>query len=426
MPAVPASLLTSLRAPFGWRHAMPLVAGLLAAVAVTNRWMDWTAGFLHVQANDERAYLAIARAFPGLLDERIADQHAQRWTVHWAVGGLADLLGASPETVYRWMAIALTVAVVVVLAAVLIRAGVSLAAATLALGVVVLSPYAFRYYVLAPGYLADLVFELGLVLALLGLVRRSLPLVLAGLLVGVLGRQTMVVVAPVVGLWIALAPEWRPQGRRGATARALVVVALPVAAYMLAKGVAADFSRPGWPFSRLTILDTLLALPATASDLVSHVAHVGIALLAIGALLAATLVSVSPRELASLFWGSLAIGAVIVAQVLALNPDPIANDFSSTNQPRLTAIALPALAVAFASARRTAERTSAMARDGAPLLASVGLALLLLGTVNHTYTVLSTGSAAATLLLQAIVAATLFGAVLVSDGRVMLARPRPD
>ncbi|HYI98119.1 MAG TPA: hypothetical protein VEX36_00345 [Thermoleophilaceae bacterium] len=416
----------SLRGPFGWPQAIPLVVALLAAVAVTNRWMSWTAGFFHVHANDERAYLTIARAFPGVPDERIADQHAQRWTVHWAVGGLADLFGTSPETVYRCAAIGLAIAVVVVLAAVLIRTGVSFAAAALALGAFVLSPYVFRYYMLAPGYLADLVFELGLVVVLLGMVRRSLPLVLVGLIVGVLGRQTMVVVAPVVGLWIALAPEWRGADRRRAVLPALAALVLPVAVYMVVKGVAADFSRPGFPFSRLTILDTVLALPGTAADLLSHVSHVGIALLVIGALLLATLLSVSPRELPSLFWGSLAIAAAIVAQVLALNPDPIANDFSSTNQPRLTAIALPALAVAFAVARRTLEQSSAAVRHNTAQLAIVGLPLLLVATLNHSYTVLSTGAAAATLMLQAIVAAMLFAALLVSDGRVTLARPRPD
>ena len=414
------------RRPVGWADGAPLVAGLLAFAAITNRWLGWDGGFAYVQANDERAYLTIADAFPGLPDQAVADQHAQRWTVHWLIGALADLFGTSPETVYSWVAVLLAIAVGFALAAVLIQLGVSLATAVLALGVVLLSPYAFRFYAFAPGYLADFVLELGLLVALLGMVRRSLAIVLVGVILGTLGRQTMLVVVPVLSIWIVMAEGWRGDSRRRTWSAAAVVLIAPVVVYMVVKGVAADFSREGFPLSRLTILDTLMDLPGSASDLVNHVGHTAIALIVVTAMLVATLTSIELRRLPAEFWGSLAIGLVIVAQVLVLNPDPIFYDYSSTNEPRLAAMALPALAVALAVGRAGVEQLSAAARDNAPALAVTGLALLAIASLHQKFTVPSTGSAAMTFALQVAVGLVLATTIYVGDRRLAGSRPLPD
>jgi hypothetical protein len=414
-----------LRRPIGWVEGLPLAAALLAFVAVTNRWLGWDGGFSYVQANDERAYLTIARAFPGLPDQRIADQHAQRWVVHWAIGGLSDLFGTAPQTTYYWVAAALAIAVSLVLTAVLIRLGVSLAAAAVALAVFILSPYAFRFYAFAPGYLADLVFELGLVVALLALARRSLPLLLLGLAAGALGRQTMLVVVPVVVVWVALAAEWRRADGRRPWAAAAAVLIVPAVSYMVVKGVAADFSNAGFELSRLTILDTVMDLPETASDLANHVAHTAIVLIVVTALLAATLPSLDLRRQPAELWGPLAIGAAIVLQVLVLNPDPIAYDYSSSNEPRLAAMALPALAVAFAVARRNVEQASLAARENAPALAVAGVLLLAVASSHQRFTIVSTGSAGVTFALQLAAGAAFFAMVWVGDRHLARSRPRP-
>ncbi|MGB2712191.1 MAG: hypothetical protein WBC33_11825 [Conexibacter sp.] len=413
LPRRAPRLSAALAKPLTWPPALVLVGLLLGVVAATNRWMSWGAGFHYARADDERAYLAIANAFPHLPAERIADQHAQRWPIHWLIGGVADLLGAKPEIVYRYAAILLALAVCLTLAAVLMRLRTSTATALLCLATFALNPYALRYYGLAPGYLDDLGLELGIAVTLLGLVARRLPLVLAGLLAGVLCRQTMLPVVPVVALWVALAPDWRAASGSVRIGRAVAVLMLPIGAYLAIKGAAADFSRPGIPFSRLTIVDAVTGLPDTASDLVNHFAHVAIALLVIAALLAATLVRTELRDLPSAFWGSLAIGLVVVAQAAALNPDPVFNDYSSSNEPRLTAMSLGALVVTLAAARRAT----------APALALLALALLTIGTFHQDLTVLSTGSAGVTLALQAAVAGALAVAVWLSDRRPASRRP---
>jgi hypothetical protein len=414
---------TRLAKPVGWREGIPLVAGLLAFVAATNRWLGWDGGFALVQANDQRAYLTIANAFPDLPTVEIADQHAQRWPVHWSIGGLADLFGTTPEVMYSWVAALLAVAICMTLLAVLVRLRVSVAAAALALALFVLSPYAFRFYVFAPGYLSDLVFELALAVVLLGAVRRSVALVLAGLAVGVLARQTMLVVAPVVVAWIALAGDWRrPDGRRAWIAAGAAIV-VPVVAYMVVQAGAADFAARGYGLTRLTIVDTVMDLPDTASDLGNHFAHVAIVLIVVTALLVATLAGFDPRRLPAQFWGPLAIGGVIVLQAIGLNPDPIAYDYSSTNEPRLTAMALPALGIALAVARGAVEALYEAARENTGLLALAGVPLLALASLHQKFTAIPTGSAAATLALQLLVGLAVFALVWFADRRALVSRP---
>ena len=93
---------------------------LLAAAALTNRWMSFASGMRLVQAHDERSYRAIAGAAPSLPSEHLPIQHAERWPVHWLVGSLADLFGVSLDTAYR-VAMAIAVVAVVGVVALVIR-----------------------------------------------------------------------------------------------------------------------------------------------------------------------------------------------------------------------------------------------------------------------------------------------------------------
>lgn len=407
-----ARVAASLSAPLTWRPALAIVGLLLGILTATNRWMSWGAGLVYARANDEHAYLTIAHAAPGLPSARIADQHAQRWPLHWLVGALADVTGARPEVVYRWAALALALAVCVVLAAVLMRIGASTATGLLALAVFALNPYALRYYALAPGYLADLAFELGVAVLLLGLVTRRLGLVLGALVVGTLARQTMLPVALVVALWVALGPDWRALRPRARLAAGAATLALPLLAWLAVTRVAADFSRPSVPLGRLTIVDHVLELPGSAGDLLGHLAHVAVVLLVVAGLLGAALWTTRARRLPSSCWVALAIGLAIVAQAVALNPDPVFDDWTSYNEPRLTALGLGALAVALAAARPAIR----------PGFAVLALGLLAVGSLHQSQTIASTGSAGATVALQGAVALTLLGAALLGGQRTPVPR----
>ena len=413
----------ALAAPLGWRVALGAVALLLTLLAVTNRWMDWAAGRRYQHAFDEDSYLVIARAVPDLPSRLLPDQHAQRWSLHWLVGAVAQVSGLSVETCYRVGAIALAIAICLVLAALLVRLGVSRITGVLCLAVLILNPYAFRFYVFAPGYLADLAFVLALGTALLGIVRRSFPLLAVGVLVGVLARQTMLPVVPVLAVWVALDPRWRVGDRdgdrppgRAALLRALALAALAFAAYAVVLLVAADFSQPGASLKHLTILYALEHLGDFGSDLAVHAARTAVAVLPVAALLAATLWRTGLRRHSATFWGALAVGATIVAQTLLLSPDPYRDDYGSSNEPRLAVLGLVPLVVALAVARIEPGRSRVV--RGAPLPAACALAaLLLIGTLHHQYTVVSTGSTNGTTAVQLLVAALLLAVLAASDGR---------
>ena len=116
--------------------------------------------------------------------------------------------------------------------------------------------------------------------------RRSLALVLTALVLGVLARQTMLVLAPVIAIWILLADGWRGPDGRVSWVAAGSAIAVPAVVYGLATQLAAGFSAPGFPLSRLTILDTVLDLPETSGDLVNHFAHTAIVPIVVTAVLA--------------------------------------------------------------------------------------------------------------------------------------------
>lgn len=418
-----------LASPLGWGVAVGAVVALLTTLAATNHWMSWAAGRSYQHAFDEDSYLVISRAAPDLPSRLLPDQHAQRWPLHWLVGVLAQLGDLSVETCYRWGAIALVVAICLVLSALLIRLGVSRMTGVLCLAVLILNPYAFRFYIFAPGYLADLVFVLALATVMLAMVRRSFPLLAAAVVVGVLARQTMLPVAGVLAVWVALDPAWRGDGAAGdrralvraALPRSLGLLALAVAAYALVLVVAADFSQPGASLEHLTILYALGHLGTFGTDLAVHAARTAVAVLPVAALLAATLWRTGLRGHSATFWGALAVGATIVAQTLVLSPDPYRDDYGSSNEPRLAVLGLVALVVALALARMEPGR-SRVVPGASPVAAGALGALLLLGTLHHQYTIVSTGSTNGTTAVQLLVAGLLIAVLTASDRQQLMVR----
>src|SRR4051812_10928825 len=172
---------------------MPVVwAGVVLA---TQAWPSWSTGVRERFAGDVVAYEQIARAAPGLPSGPVSQQYAERFPVHWAVGMIADLTGVELHTVYRVIGLTLLAALVVAMALVLRRLEVGRSTRIVLIGLVVVSAYPVRLLLAAPGMLADTLFLVGLAVALWGLVAERDDVLVAGLLVAVLGRQTAVPVA---------------------------------------------------------------------------------------------------------------------------------------------------------------------------------------------------------------------------------------
>jgi hypothetical protein len=325
------------------------------AVAV-QRWASVADGIREHFAADVRAYEVIARAAPSFPDTGVLRPYAERFPVHWLVGTVTDVTGLALEDVYR-VASGLTVAAIVaVLYAVLRRLELPVIAFALALGALAASAYPLHYLLAAPGMISDGIFLLGTTILLLGFARGSFPLVLGGLLVAMLGRQTALPVVVAAAVWALASPAWRQ--KRWQAAAACVIV--PLLLYFVLNRVAGGFAVP-----RVVSLDEG-TVGAYLEDPEMLAEHVG--LTTIGILV--------PLALAFGAWfrtrrplprGSLLVAAVIVAQPLLLGPGLAGN----TDAPRLAALATPALAVAAGALLRGSHLKL---REGVALAAAIAVA----------------------------------------------------
>ena len=118
----------------------------------------------------------ISRAAPSFPDERVLRPYAERFPAHWLVGTLADLTGASLESVYRVASIAFVAAAVVLTHAAIRTLGLDARAHAVALGLLAASAYPLHYLLAAPGMVSDGLFLAGLAPMLLGFVRGRLAL----------------------------------------------------------------------------------------------------------------------------------------------------------------------------------------------------------------------------------------------------------
>jgi hypothetical protein len=378
--------------------------GLALLVCATNRWMSWSGGIDYLTARDVGDYETIARAAPGLPSTDMPAHHAARFPVHWALGTVSALSGIPLHTTYRLALAAVVVLTLVVLHATLApRLGPGAYAVVLA--VFVLNPYALRYDMLVPGMVADATFVLGITLALFGLIRHRAWAVVAGMALAATARETALVVAPVVAVWVLLAPGWRATPGRSRAALAGGVVVLVAGIVVTCGAVAKGFSAPALPGvfdSRAAVRGYSLprVSPATVDDytvigalasprvLAEHVVRVATPLLIVLTLVLAAGAQFHRerrglRGLGPELWGALAIGAAIVVQPLLVSPAVLAD-----NETRLAALSLVPLAVALSL---TLERLGANRltwRD-----AGVVAAVLAIGSLHHLYTVVGPSSA---------------------------------
>jgi hypothetical protein len=318
--------------------ARPYLLGLslLVVVLAVQRWVSWSdairgglrgdTGF----GSDMRFYEKIARAAPSFPDGHMLRPYAERFPVHWLVGVTGDATGAGLHPLYCVSELVCLAVVLAVVYGVLAPLGLGASEQVLALGVLAASAYPVHYLLAAPGMLSDGVFLLGLALCLLGFVRGSFALVLGGLLVGVLGRQTAVPIAFAAAIWAAYAPAWRHARWRYATATALAPLALWLVLHFAADGFA-DPERGG--LDDLTVTGFFTGPGA----LVHHLGRVALGILVPCALVGGAWL----RTRGDVPRGALLLAAAVIVQPLVLGPAS-----AGGNETRLAALSLPALAVA--------------------------------------------------------------------------------
>jgi hypothetical protein len=305
------------------------VGGWIVFVLATQRWYSWNRAVELDLGGDMPAYESIARAAPGLPTEPIRVQHAQRFPLHWLVGSIADVTGIGLHVVYALaMALCLS-AILLAVHATLDRLDLTPGAYALCIGSLIAGAYSFRYLLIVPAMVGDALFVLGLSLVLLAFVSDTFVLLLAGLLVAVVARQTGLPLVLPAAAWLATRP-----GRRGR--RIALAIALPVCAYAVIAVAAHSFARDDFGgFSRFTVLGSI----GHPRELAAHVGRLALGVLVPLAFAVAAWLR-TRRRLDATAWAVAGAAIVVLAQPLLLGPAWVVQ-----NEARLAALATPALAV---------------------------------------------------------------------------------
>jgi hypothetical protein len=365
----------------------------------------------------------MADAAPGVPDGNvIGSAYAGRWIPHYLVGLLADATGLGQHSAYWVAGIAAVCALTVIAALAFAALDVRPQLVVLLLLAFVAAPYAApRETLLAPGLLQDQVFVLGLAICLAGLLRVRFGLVVAGALIGLAGRQTMLPVLAVVAAWILSDDEWRlALETRRRRMRAVTVVVAGLVLYGAILMVTAPFTYPFGPDSPG---DTIIFSPPGLHSVASHVGRTLVPFVVPAATLAAVWLvraraGTTWRDVGRRTWLCLALWASIVAQPLVITP---AYPGFSSNEQRLAGLGLLPLWVAVAIALRDALRAGTLAFDRTPAVVA-GIALAV-ASLSHVYSSVGPTSLAQFVLLQVAAAALLAGAVLLAAARARRAWP---
>jgi hypothetical protein len=381
-------------------------AVMLGFVAATNRWLDWAHSLRLVSAHDEVDYRAIALAAPSFPSVKLQNQHAQRFVFHYLIGLVARVI-SDVDHLYAVVTVLAVIAIIFALMRVLALIGLSTAAAVLCLAVFILNSYSIRYYLIARGEVADLMFDLGVLISLGGLFARRYRIVLLGTVIGAAARQTELPAAIALGiaLWV-----W-PGAAEDAAARRLGRACLPalvaLVIYVIEVHVAAGFSYDYTPGVKdFTVLGELEALPSGAGSLAQHVLRSVNGLFGVAGLLAVGLAALGGargrgrwRMPGREFWGCLLVGLAVALQPLVLNAD-----YADHNETRLSVLGLGALVCALAVLLAELERGGHTVGPGR---VAVLVGVLAVGSFHHLYTIVGTANPTQTVILQVLAAAVV-------------------
>lgn len=356
----------------------------------TTSWLGWNAAIAAKYSADVRGYQRIAEAAPGLPAKGVLlPQHAQHFAPHYLAGLLADASGIPLHAVYRILAFAALGAIALAVDRLLVNAGVSFGSYTASMGVLLTSPYLFRFDALAPGMLQDATFALGATLTLLGLVRLRTGLAALGLATAVAGRGDSALVLVVSALvWVALVAGWRERRLRAGLVMFAASAATAIATFAISQQFAGSGDVQG--IRSFTIVGTIAALPGSVGKLGSHVARLFVGItgptaLAAGALLVAGL---ARRRLPTPTLPSLLFAAAIVGEAFALNPD-----WLQGSQPRLSSFAVGPLTAGAGLVLGGLEAAGAW--SWTPRSLALVCAAIAIASLHHHYAVLRPASTAA-------------------------------
>ena len=385
-------------------YRLAVAGAWLAAVFATTHWYSWDRTVELLFGSDMPEYERVARAAPGFTDQPLPSQHADRFVPHYLVGLLSDGVHVGLRPVYYVVAFVLLGLVVLIVDRLIAPFGLRRLEYAVAIGALIANPYVFRFLAICPARLADSVFILGALLALLGLFRCNAWVLVAGLCAATMGRSEavfpLVALAPI---GVLVSRDWRAKPRRTRIAAAACAFAGPIALYGVIRLVDQTFSYRDHPgFFALTIFGTFRDLPGSGGRFGLHIARIVVGIAGAVAILLGALVARRLGRYSALpfpFWAALAGGIAVSGEAFLLNPTWI-----NGSEPLLAALGAAFFAVAAAAALASLdqERWSLGLAGGL-----IALGALAVTSLNHRYASISPVSTKAQFAALTAVAATL-------------------
>jgi len=343
----------------------------------------------------------------------LPSQHADRFVPHYLVGLVSDGLHVGDRVVYYVVAFLFLGLIVVLVDRLIAPLGLRRLEYTVAIGALIANPYIFRFLAICPARLADSVFILGGLVALLGLLRGNVWLLVGGLVVATLGRSEAVFpLAALAPFGVLLSSEWKRRSPRSRHVSAACALIVPFAVYGLIRLVDHTFSVRDHPrFFGLTIFGTFRDLPESGGRFGLHLARIVVGIAgALAVLLGALVVRRLGRysALGLPFWAGLAGGIAVSGEAFLLNPRWI-----NGSEPLLSALGAAFFAVAAAAALASldAGHWRLGLRGGL-----VALGALAVTSLNHRYAAITPVSTRSQFAVLTVVAATVAAVAILLGG----------
>lgn len=237
---------------------------MLLIVGATNSYpmLPADTDLIRYAAGDGFSYQVIAQAFPNLpasTGTLIDHHHAQRFSVPWLVGGVAQITGLSVQHAFRASLIALMIVLITTIVSTLSMLNNEFHDQLLLMAILIFNPLVIRYYLAFPAIINDVAFILGVTLVVRGMISRPEVWIPLGTLIASASRQTALLIIPALVVWTVL--RMRRAGRPSALVSLALAVSIitPVIAYVVTDRISLPFSLPSFNSDMVTGLFTWIS-----------------------------------------------------------------------------------------------------------------------------------------------------------------------
>ena len=224
-------------------NRMFIVVVIMLFLYITTYHLNFLDAVNWVQANDVYSYLTISKSAPAFPLEFISFHFSQRWIPHYIVGCIAKDLYINLDLAYAFFNGLLIFVILILFHNIVMRSACDKWLGNFMFLILSLSAFTFRLYIIAPGLLADLVFVLGLSLAIKGCLDERYEGIVLGLIIATTGKQFSLLLLPGFSLYIY--SIWiKKKSRNFTLALVIVLVTVVIIFYMLLTNIASRFAFP--------------------------------------------------------------------------------------------------------------------------------------------------------------------------------------